>query len=694
MKQQKKIMLTMGVATTMAIPVVLAATANQIASKTINNANYLQRGINPLYERGQIESIANQESFDIITDQGLFDITSARPLLVDNRILGSQGVGMIQDREGNYWATGKESGMYSLRRGQTDWEDTITHGNDLYRGTQCMFEDRDGNIWTMGLDAQMQILRPGETEWKNAGHGNKFTDVDFGVMFQDKEGNIWATAAGAPLQVLRVGQTEWEDAGHGNNMKNGWNAKIVQDRDGYIWTIGAWNGSFHHTDSMLQVLRKGQTEWEDAGHGNKLIGGRGNMLYEDRDGNIWTSSSETPLQVLRYGQTHWEEPAIGKKLKLEKTNMFQDRRGNHWLMGDGLPMQVLRPGQTEWEDAGHGNNMKNGNDGYMFEDREGNLWAMSDSSSLQVLRVGQTEWKKVGHGNNLKSRNGGSLFEDREGNLWAMSSATRPQVLKKGRTEWVDSIEEEAQYIEPANKEQESFINYFDGLTEELSRKTKAAWITADDMKDRIESNPSYFEEIFGIAPKDLIPREYKNTKFIKYKLESNSDHITIHLTFITKDANEPVKSTWVYLETHTYLEVLAHHPLNKPEKKKKPKTKPEDRTESSKKPTDKHSKPGDENKPEKKKKPKTKPEGGEKPTDKHSKPGDENKPEKKKKPGDEIESGKKPINKHLKTSSAKPSTKKHKTRLSLWVIVGIAAGGGVGLIMFISLLTYLIKKK
>ncbi|NQZ29582.1 MAG: hypothetical protein HRT98_04325 [Mycoplasmatales bacterium] len=650
MKQSRKIILTMGTTTAMATSVVLAASVTQSVNRAINT-NYLQKGINSFSETSQTKSIIKQESFD-------FD--NARPLLNGNN-MGTNRVGIFEDSQGNLWAWSDR--LKVLRKGETKWDYAWKKGNTLGGGTWgTMFEDRDGNLWAVGFKAELQVLRKGKEFWEDAGHGNKLHGSLNGSMFQDKEGNIWAMGSGVPLQVLRTGQTEWEDAGHGSTIR-GSGGKMLQDRDGNLWAVGS--------GTELQVLRAGQTEWEKAKHGNKLKGGSGATLYEDNDGNIWTmgpslsnyggifgSDRSAPLQVLRRGQTEWETVHINKKIKNTiYAYIFQDRDGNIWVLAKGAPLQVLRAGQTKWEDARHDNDndIKGGYWGYsyIFQDREGNLWTASAGHSLQVLRVGQTEWEDVGKKHNFKGINRGKMFEDSHGNLWVTSASSKPQVLKKGRTEWVDASTENNKYVEPANREQKLAKNNLMRKVRTLIKNAKASWVTADDIENKVESNSNNFKEIFGMDVDELISPQFKNTRIRKYQITANENHVMLTLTLSTFDASNPTKVVTLDIGVHTDAEVKQHNLL----KNKNPEVK----------------------------KPKIEQPKFEQPKDKQHK----TKPEVSKKPDNHISTkvSKKP-------SKKESSNHKYKFEWNLWTIVGVSAGGAVGLIMFILLLVYLIKRK
>ncbi|NQZ29581.1 MAG: hypothetical protein HRT98_04320, partial [Mycoplasmatales bacterium] len=540
MKQSKKIILTMGTVTAIATPVILVAYVTQGVNRTINT-NYLQKRINSFSEINQTESIIKQESFDF---------ANARPLLNGNN-MNTNRVGIFEDSQGNFWAWSDK--LKVLRKGETKWEYAWKTGHTSTGGIDgTMFEDRDGNLWTMGFNSELQVLKKGQKFWEDAGHGNKFYGGLSGTMFQDREGNIWAMAEKKPLQVLRVGKTEWEDAGHGSDMKSGGEGKMLQDKDGNLWAIAG--------GAELQVLRHGQTEWEKAKHGNKLKGGSGATLYEDNDGNIWTmgpslsnyrgvfgSDRSAPLQVLRRGQTEWETAHINKKIKNTiYADIFQDRDDNIWVLAKGAPLQVLRAGQTKWEDARHDND----NDikgrywgySYIFQDREGNLWTASTGHSLQVLRRGQTEWEDVGRKHNFKGISRGKMFEDSHGNLWVTKASSKPQVLKKGRTEWVDASTENNKYVEPANREQKLVENDLMRKVRILVENAKASWVTAGDIENKVESNPNNFKEIFGINMDELISPQFKNTRIRKYQITANKNHVMLTLTLSTFDASNPTK--------------------------------------------------------------------------------------------------------------------------------------------------------
>ncbi len=97
-------------------------------------------------------------------------------------------------------------------------------------------------------------------------------------------------------------------------------------------------------------MRKGKTEWENAGHGNLVFHGGAGGLFVDSQGNIYASGWNEQLQILRYGQSNWEYVKRYSNENGADMNISEDKDGNIWVIGGfKSPLSVIRrrKGQTD-----------------------------------------------------------------------------------------------------------------------------------------------------------------------------------------------------------------------------------------------------------------------------------------------------------------------------------------------------------
>ena len=192
---------------------------------------------------------------------------------------------VLEDRKGNLWFATRDSGVYLLPSGQTNFQHfTTKQGLASNYGATHLYEDKAGNIW---FGTARGLSRYDGKSIQNFTTKEGLTNNDINIIMEDKTGKLWFGTRGdacfydgKTFTVLRNKD--------GEAFYNVWG--ITEDRKGNIWLGG----------SILKD-RKGSTLflegglWRYDGSTVTKVSQRGAYaIIEDKKGNIWTTGEVNP----------------------------------------------------------------------------------------------------------------------------------------------------------------------------------------------------------------------------------------------------------------------------------------------------------------------------------------------------------------------------------------------------------------
>ena len=187
---------------------------------------------------------------------------------------------VLEDRKGNLWFATRDSGVYLLPSGQTNFQHfTTKQGLTSNYGATHLYEDKAGNIWFGGGRYDGKSFRNFTTK---EGFPNNITTI-----IEDKTGKLWIGTRGEACYYDarlndEVGQgktfTVFRNK-DGEAFYNVWG--ITEDKKGNIW-FGVNGG-------------RGNGLWRYDGNVFTKVSQRGvYAVIEDKKGNIWTTGEVNP----------------------------------------------------------------------------------------------------------------------------------------------------------------------------------------------------------------------------------------------------------------------------------------------------------------------------------------------------------------------------------------------------------------
>jgi len=290
----------------------------------------------------------------------------------DDGSLGRGALNLYQDSKGNLWA-GVQGGLWRWRPGPPRFYPLASAPD----GIQALGEDADGTLLVGGKGGIYRFVDEKTEMYSLPGPARQLRAHR---LFRDRDGGLWIGTSG--LGLVHVHQGRMDVFAQSNSLSGNAVLAIFEDREGSIWTVTS-EGLDRFRNFAVATLTPSQ------GLSNAGVG----AVVADRNGSVWLST--------RGGLNQWNNGqiktyGIGKRLNDQPTSLFQDDRGRIWVStvldgfgyrenGKFIPISGV-PGGVVLSIA---------------EDRAGNLWVANESLGLFRLspagNVRQIPWAELGH---------------------------------------------------------------------------------------------------------------------------------------------------------------------------------------------------------------------------------------------------------------------------------------------------------
>ncbi len=307
---------------------------------------------------------------------------------------------LLEDREGTVWAgthggsPGPPTGrLCAIRSGSTQCQ--------LNDGAFGLFvwslgEDSSGTLWA-GAESGLWRWKPGPPK-RYATAGMRIDDV-----VKDEDGRLLIGMRGAGLRHLAGDKVEAHpirSAGNPNAPmpeRDVNSNKLLRDRDGGLWIGTHERGLIHVHHGRTDVFRK-----SDGLSGDIIAG-----LFEDREGNIWASTSG--------GLDRFRELPVTSISA--KQGLSSDLTSSVIAATDGSVWVATHDGLTRWQNgqttifrktSGLPDNVAQS----LFQDDRGRVWVFTDHG-LAYFKDG-----RFAAVNGVASKEVYSITGDNAGNLW------------------------------------------------------------------------------------------------------------------------------------------------------------------------------------------------------------------------------------------------------------------------------------
>ncbi len=298
-----------------------------------NTTSETKNAVTPPYG-GAIRTIKQDRNGNIwITSwEGVFRYDGKSFTNVTTKVSSARFFSLLEDRKGNFWFGSIGSGVYYYDG--RSFQNFTTKDGLISNEIVCIYEDKIGNIWFGGGGGASRYdgisfrnyLMTGDSMNEDR-TGKSFPDIrppnGVNSIFEDKTGKFWFGTRGNTF--VYDGKTFTVFTNKGKPFINVWT--IIEDKKGNIW-LGGNDGLWRYDGNTFTNFTQ-----------NSVL-----YVYEDRNGNIWTSSINHPSDQ-NWALTRYEARSLDNetptvnKIKPEVGALFailEAYDGSIWFGSDGV----------------------------------------------------------------------------------------------------------------------------------------------------------------------------------------------------------------------------------------------------------------------------------------------------------------------------------------------------------------------
>ena len=314
---------------------------------------------------------------------------------------------LFEDHEGTVWAgTLEQPGgrLCAIRDGSVHCD---RHNSAFGRAIWAFYEDGSGNLWG-AAQSGLWRLRPGPPKPYP-------TSTELIGLSRADDGRLLIAVHGAGLMQFSGDKVESIPVHGANNSprlltdREVDSNRILRDRDGGLWIGAIERGLIHIHSGRTDVFAKA-----DGLAGDVIL-----AMYEDREGDIWVSSTGG---LDRFRELPVSTVSVKQGLSSDATqSVLAATDGSIWIGAhDGLTR--AKNGQATILRKGSG--LPDSATGSLFQDDRGRIWGTFPRRGLGYFQADRLVWVLE-----LPSEEVHSITGDNAGNLWLSTDQNLLHVL-------------------------------------------------------------------------------------------------------------------------------------------------------------------------------------------------------------------------------------------------------------------------
>jgi ligand-binding sensor domain-containing protein len=245
--------------------------------------------------------------------EGIIRFTGDSFTNVTTNISSSRFFSLLKDSNGNFWFGSLGSGVYYYDG--TSFQNYTTKDGLVNNRVTNIYEDKKGNIW-FGTEGGASCYDGKSFHNFTTKEGLLHNDVN--SIIEDKTGKFWFGTRG---EACFFDGNDFTKITNNNGMPFMNVRHIIEDKKGGIW-LGGNDGLWRYDGSVFTNFTK------------KFVG----YVYEDKNGNIWTSSESAYTQgwaLSRYDSMFLANKKPTVTEIMSEQGMFfgilEDFDGNIWV---------------------------------------------------------------------------------------------------------------------------------------------------------------------------------------------------------------------------------------------------------------------------------------------------------------------------------------------------------------------------
>ena len=277
---------------------------------------------------------------------------------------------------------------------------------------RCLFQDTYNNVWAGSYGGGINFINRSQPLFSVYKYSpfpytdNHLTSKIVSSVCADRQGNLWIGMDEGEIDLFRKGKQVDCYNSRNKNLSGAPIQASLCDSKGGLW-FGLFYGGILYYDAQIrnfkQILPPAQSHVDVR------------AFHEDKEGNIWTSTSEGIYQIDR--NTHKIKAHYGSTNDLVRC-IVKDSEGQLWVgyFGGGLTIfdESFNP-IASFNVAGQfPSNTLNA----LYEDSKGRMWAATGDGLVCFPSLKKRDYKVYRREDGLVNTHIQAINEDKEGNIW------------------------------------------------------------------------------------------------------------------------------------------------------------------------------------------------------------------------------------------------------------------------------------